>query len=141
MGRLFFALLLALSLEGLSYGAVDRVTLEGKELWEGAKAEVVIEDLSEGSAQKELRLEADGLRPGAVYSVWLVNESLSFGKIGLSLKEFTSDKTGHGSLDAVLPVANLSDWDSIQIAYHPDGNPENLQSASFVLEGEIEKQP
>lgn len=139
MKRTFFAFLLSIIMSASAYASVEKITLEGNSRSNGASAEATIEDSAQGGEQKELTLDANGLKPGSVYSVWLVNESLSFGKIGLSLKEFTSDSDGKGHLSAIIPISDLSDWDSIQVNYHPDGNPENLQSASVVLEGDIQQ--
>ncbi|MBI1912612.1 MAG: hypothetical protein HYS21_11505 [Deltaproteobacteria bacterium] len=65
---LFFAITAAAS---LVEAVENRIPLKGQ-LWEDAKGEAIVEDYR--YQQQQITIDAVGLEPNAVYTVWLVNE-------------------------------------------------------------------
>jgi len=103
----------------------------------GASGDAVIRDVSSG--QKEVVITAQGLKPNAVYTVWLVNMQPTMDMAGLGTGDysFTSDAQGGGRYAATLSAASLKKWQLLEIAHHPDRNPRNLQQMGIALKGTL----
>lgn len=119
-----------------AYAAEKTVTLGGG-FWKKAKGAAVIKDAAGG--QKELTIDAKGLKPNGVYTVWLVNmkPAMEMSGLGAGDYSFKSDSKGNGRYSATIPGAELEKWQMLIIAYHPDGDPKNMKRHKDALKGEL----
>jgi Cu/Ag efflux protein CusF len=104
---------------------------------QGAKGEATIVD--KDPATKEITLAAEGLKPNAIYTVWVVNmkPKMEMAGVGSGDYSFKSDASGRGQYMGTLSAAELAKWQMLEIAYHPDGNPKNMKQMDVVLEAEL----
>jgi hypothetical protein len=121
----------------MAQAAEEKVDLNGK-LWERVKGEAVITDAAEG--QKEIKLQAKGLEPNSVYTVWFVKDNPQMGIAGVGDGDhsFTTDAEGAGEYTATVAAEELSNWEKIEVAFHPDGNPSNLKDIKIAMKGDLE---
>lgn len=138
--------LLAVAIVALSALPV-RASVENFELRpaagaEKAAGEVVVTDVFEGGYDiKEISVEASGLEPYSVYTVWLARERPAGDLRGLGIGDhaFKTDGEGKGRFVTTLNSYDYMDYDYLQVAHHPDDNPENLDNAVVALTGDLEK--
>ncbi|MCI0528536.1 MAG: hypothetical protein L0Y56_13940 [Nitrospira sp.] len=121
----------------LSAEAQQKLVLKAGPVGKGASGEAVIKDL--GQDQKEITIEAKGLKPNAVYTVWLVNMKPKMDMVGVGTGDylFKSDDKGNGHYSANVSAAELEKWQVLEIAYHPDGDPKNMKKMEIALEADI----
>lgn len=114
-----------------------RLTLKPGPDGQGAKGEATIVD--KDPATKEITIAADGLKPNATYTVWVVNmkPKMEMAGVGSGDYSFKSDATGRGQFMGTFPAVELTKWQMLEIAYHPDGNPKNMKKMDVVLEAEL----
>lgn len=118
----------------------DRVELKGR-IWDrGDKGEAIINDAILG--QKEVVVKVNGLEPNSVYTVWLVNEKPQMNMTGLGGGDysFKTDSQGNGEFRATVPEEDLANWEKLEVAYHPDGNPENMDNMKVALKGDLQEE-
>lgn len=110
-----------------------------------AQGEVVIKN--SGPNREEVNIKARGLKPNAIYTVWLIGMKPSLipfmkpkmKKAGLGEGDysFKSNDTGAGRYTAVLSPTELEKWQMIKIALHPDGDPMNMKDIRIALNANI----
>lgn len=117
--------------------AAETVTLKAGPDMRGAHGEALIRNVEAG--QKEVIITAQGLKPNAVYTVWLVNMMPKMDMAGLGIGDyaFTSDARGSGTYTATVSAEDLGKWQLIEVAHHPDGNPRNMKKMRVALKGEL----
>lgn len=144
--RCFRSIVLLVSLAVLAPLAVEagewEVTLKALPGEQGARGGIIIRDkkpLTRGEAVKEITINAAGLKPNAVYTVWLVNDTTrtALKGIGEADYSFKSDDYGNGSYTAYVDPAEFDEWLAIEIARHPDGNPENTSAMKAALKASL----
>ena len=139
-------LIVAFSLMTLAYAAEEQtIVLEAGPNGKGVQGEVVIRD--NGQDRKEITINATGLKPNAVYTVWLVSMKPSLiplvkpkmEKAGLGEGDysFKSDDTGNGHYAGAISTTELEKWEMLKIAHHPDGDPTNMKNMGIVLNGDL----
>ena len=139
-------LVVAFSLMTFAYAAGEQtIVLEAGPAGEGTQGEVVIKD--KGQDQKEITINATGLKPNAVYTVWLVSMKPSLiplvkpkmEKTGLGEGDysFKSDDTGDGHYAGGISTTALEKWQMLKIAHHPDGDPRNMKNMEIALNGDL----
>lgn len=130
-----FALTMLLS---VANAAIETVDLKGS-FWSKAKGNAVIQDVEEG--KKEITVEASGLKPNSVYTLWFLSEERKEDMAGVGTGDysFKSDAQGNASYRAVVPEDELRKWEKFEVAYHPDGNPRNLKDHKTALKGDIKE--
>ncbi len=103
----------------------------------GAHVEAVIKDA--GQDQKEITIEFKGLKPNAVYTVWLVNMNPQMDMIGVGSGDysFKSDDKGNGHYTATVSTAELRKWQMLEIVHHPDGDPKNMKKMGVVFKADL----
>lgn len=124
---------------GASVGNFDLRPAAGVEK---AAGEVVVTDVFEGGYEiKEISVEASGLEPYSVYTVWLAKERPAgdFRGLGIGDHAFKTDGEGKGRFVSTLNSYDYMGYDYLQVALHPDDNPENLDNAVVALTGDLEK--
>jgi hypothetical protein len=117
-------------------GSSSRVDLIG-EVWDSAAGEAVITDVE--NDEKEIRVEASGLQPNSVYSIWLIDDTPMLGELGIGSGDLTfeTDSEGNGSYTVRLPSRQFKDWDKIEILHHPNNDTEDLAGAELALLGDL----
>ena len=112
-------------------------TLTPSQTGTSAKGEVTI--VEKDPATKEIMIAADGLKPNAIYTVWVVNmkPKMEMAGVGSGDYSFKSDASGRGQFVGSLPASELAKWQMIEIAHHPDGNPKNMKQMDVALEAEL----
>lgn len=136
---LFFIISFALALTvRAATAAEDTIALKSQVLAK-ATAEATFRD-SLFYNEKDVIVNVWGLQPNAVYTVWFAKEDRSdFEGIGVRDYSFKTDGSGNGSFLASVPDYQFGRWDYIELAYHPDGNPANLDNAVVAFRGDIDR--
>ncbi len=127
----FFAAFMA-----TAFAAEEKIDLKGR-LWENVKGTATISDAGEG--QKKISIEASNLKPDSTYTAWFVNEKAGkdMSGVGTGDYSFKSDSKGNAKYTAVVPSSEIENWENIEIAYHPDNNPKNMENISIALKGDL----
>ena len=142
----FWALLFAVVLSAaFAIAAGEReIPLKQGPDGEGAGGGLIISIRNTGTAtrglpEKEITINAVGLKPDSVYTVWLVNKTPRKEMKGLGDPDysFRSDNKGNGSYTALIPAPELDKWKMLEIARNPDGNPENTKDMRIALEAAL----
>lgn len=130
---LFFTLAIFLT---AAEAAGQKITLKGTKNTTG---EATIKEAAEG--QKEIAIDAKGLKKNGVYTAWLVNMKPKMDMAGLGTGDysFKSDDKGEAHYTAAIASSELEKWQMIEIAYHPDGDPKNMKKMKVVLKGALKK--
>ena len=143
---IILALVVAFSLMTFAHAAGEQtVVLKAGPVGEGAQGEVVIK--GNGQGQKEITINATGLKPNAVYTVWLVSMKPSLiplakpkmEKAGLGEGDysFKSDGTGAGHYAGAISTTELEKWQMLKIAHHPDGDATNMKNMGIALNADL----
>lgn len=143
---IMLALVLAFGLMTSAYAAQEQTfILKAGPAGNDAQGEVVIRNNE--SDQEEITIKATGLKPNAVYTVWLVSMKPSLipfmkpkmQKAGLGEGDysFTSDDTGDGQFAGAISTAELEKWQMLKIAHHPDGDPTNMKNMEIALNADL----
>ena len=130
-------LLSVLFIATFSWAAEQKVTLKAGPDGKGASGDVVITDSASG--QKEIAITVRGLKPGVVYTVWLVTMKPKMDMMGVGTPDFVIkiDGKGSGTYTATVPAAELAKWQLIEIASHPTGDPKDMKKMGIALKGEL----
>ena len=146
LGPAFLVLILGLA---VSYAEADmmgkekgmmgeqKMTLMADSAGRGAKGEAVIKE--GGNGRTEITLHMTGLKPKSVYTVWLVNMKPKMDMIGIGEGDysFRSDDRGNGHYAATVSADELAKWQMLEVAYHPDGDPQNMKKMGIALKTEF----
>ncbi len=113
------------------------LVLKADKAGKGAKGEAVIKDAAKD--QKEITIHATGLKPGAVYTVWLVNMKPKMDMVGVGSGDysFKSDDKGVGHYSGAIAAAELAKWQMLEVALHPDGDPKNMKKMGIALTADL----
>jgi hypothetical protein len=87
----------------------------------------------------KLTINAKGLKPNAVYTVWFVNMQPTMTKAGAGTPPygFTSDAKGNASYTANLDGSPIGKWQAIFIVRHPSGDPKAMDKMEDALMGKL----
>jgi len=87
----------------------------------------------------KLTIAAKGLKPNAVYTVWLVNMQPTMTKAGAGTApyDFKSDANGNARYAATLGESPLGKWQAIFIVRHPSGDPKAMDKMEDALMGKL----
>ena len=87
----------------------------------------------------QISVEARGLKPDSVYTVWFVNTSPKKHETGAGEAPymFRTDKSGEGTYRAPLDESPFGRWAMVMIVLHPNGNPEDMKSMVGTLKAKI----
>lgn len=118
--------------------AERKIPLKG-DFWRRASGEVVIKDMV--MDQKEITINMKNLRSNAIYIVWFVNmkPDMKMAGIGAADYSFKTDSEGDGQYMATVPASEIEKWELIEVAYHPDGNPKNMDNIKVALKAKLKK--
>ena len=87
----------------------------------------------------KLTITANGLKPNAVYTVWLVNmqPTMTKGGAGTPPYDFKSDANGNAKYTATLSESPVGKWQVIFIVRHPSGDPKAMDKMEDALMGKL----
>jgi len=88
-----------------------------------------------------IRVQAEGLRPNGVYTIWFVNMKPKKHEAGAGSAPYTfrTDRQGKGSYDAVLSESPFGKWSMIMVVRHPTGDPADMKNMVPALSAGIPK--
>jgi hypothetical protein len=131
---MLLTLVLAVWISSLWAAGMQRLTLTPGPDGGNAKGEATIVD--KDAATKEIIIAAEGLKPNATYTVWVVKAkpTMAMAGVGTGDYAFTSDAAGRGQFVGTFPAADLPKWQVLKIAHHPDGNPKNMKNMGSTLQ-------
>ncbi len=134
---MLITLVLAVGISSLWAAGMQRLALTPGPDGGDAKGEATIVD--KDAATKEIIIAAQGLKPNATYTVWVVNlkPKMEMAGVGTGDYAFTSDAAGRGQFIGTFPAADLAKWQILEIAHHPDGNPKNMKSMGVALKADL----
>jgi hypothetical protein len=122
------------SLYALAWAGTAQLSLMADKSHSGARGTVT---LSESS----IDIEAKGLRPNGVYTVWFVNMKPKKHEAGAGQAPymFKSDGKGNGTYTSSLTESPFGKWQTVMIVLHPNGDPMNMKDMVPALSGMIPK--
>lgn len=87
----------------------------------------------------KLTITANGLKPNAVYTVWLVNMQPTMTKAGAGTPpyDFKTDVRGNANYTATLSESPVGKWQAIFIVRHPSGDPKAMDKMEDALMGKL----
>ena len=93
---------------------------------------------------KSLGIQAKGLKPNAVYTVWFVDMDANMkpkahAGAGKSPYMFKTDSSGAGTYESRLKASPFGEWQMLMIMLHPDGDPTHMKNAVGALKAKIMK--
>lgn len=86
-----------------------------------------------------LRIEAKGLRPNGVYTVWFVNMKPKKSQAGAGTAPymFKTDSEGAGIYSSSLSESPFGKWQMIMIVLHPNGDPTDMKHMVGALSAKV----
>lgn len=129
------SLILALAV-GLATGAVaadaKSFALMGQKDTPQANGTAILEG-------NRLTITAKGLKPNAVYTVWLVNMQPTMTKAGAGAPpyDFRADAQGNARYTADLNESPVGKWQALMIVRHPSGDPKAMDKMEDALMGKL----
>ncbi len=92
-------------------------------------------------SENTFSVEAKGLRPNAVYTVWFVNMKPKKQEVGAGQAPymFKTDGQGNGTYSAALGESPFGKWEAVMIVLHPKGDPMNMKDMVPALSTMIPK--
>ncbi len=93
---------------------------------------------------KNLSVQAKGLKPNAVYTVWFLNMDANMKPTahvgaGKAPYLFKTDSLGRGSYSAPLNESPFGKWQMVMIMLHPNGDPKDMKNAMGALKAKLMK--
>ncbi|MBI2400446.1 MAG: hypothetical protein HYV23_05230 [Deltaproteobacteria bacterium] len=119
--------------------AAEKIEMQSN-LWKEAKGEALIKDLE--ADNKEITIHVENLVPDSVFTVWFVNERprVDVMGVGEGANSFRTDSEGRGVFSATVPSSEIEDWQKLEVAYHPEGDPKKLANLHIALIAELDEQ-
>ncbi len=107
----------------------------------GVKATCVLECYQD--ELDELHIHADGLKPKGIYSVWLIrkhgDDPPQRARVGTAwegpkadINWFTAPAGRTAYFRGCLTRCPLGKWHQVELRYHPDGNPKDLEQSVLI---------
>jgi len=86
-----------------------------------------------------ISLQARGLKPEAVYTVWFVNMKPKKSETGAGSAPymFQTDKWGNGSYSAPLDEIPFGKWSMLMVVLHPNGDPKDMKNMVGALKASL----
>jgi len=94
-------------------------------------------------ADGKISIQAEGLRPNGVYTVWFVNMKPKKHEAGAGTApySFRSDGQGKGSYESTLSESPFGKWAVIMVVRHPTGDPADMKNMAPALSAGIPAKP
>jgi hypothetical protein len=90
-------------------------------------------------ADDHINLQARGLKPDAVYTVWFVNMKPQKRETGAGAAPymFRTDPWGNGNYSAPLHEAPFGKWSMLMVVQHPNGDPTDMNNMVGALKAAL----
>ena len=90
-------------------------------------------------ADDHINLQARGLKPKAIYTVWFVNMEPKKSETGAGSPPymFETDPWGNGCYSAPLNETPLGKWSMIMVVQHPNGDPKDMKNMVGALKASL----
>jgi hypothetical protein len=126
--------ILAVTFSSFVWAGNVNLTLMADKSQKGASGTASIND-------KSIKIEAEGLRPNGVYTVWFVNmkpkkQEMGAGAMPYMLK---TDANGKGTYESSLSESPFGKWSVLMIVLHPTGDPKDMKNMVPALSAMIPK--
>ena len=84
-------------------------------------------------------IQARGLKPNAVYTVWFVNMKPKKKVLGAGTMPymFQTDKWGDGTYSAPLSETPVGKWAMVMVVLHPNGDPKDMDDMVGALKAPL----
>lgn len=132
--KLVLTIVMLLSFFSASWAADNSrtITLAPTAEHPGASGSAVIDP-------NQINLQAKGLKPDAVYTVWFVNMTPKKSETGAGSAPymFRTDQWGNGSYSAPLTETPFGKWAMIMIVQHPNGDPKEMKNMIGALKAPL----
>jgi hypothetical protein len=81
-------------------------------------------------SNKNISIEAEGLKPYGIYTVWFVNMKPTKHEAGAGMPPymFKTDSYGNGTYSASLKASPFGKWQMLMIVLHPTGDPSDMKN-------------
>ncbi len=88
---------------------------------------------------KEIRIDAKGLKANSVYTAWFVSMTPKKHETGAGKAPymFKTDAKGTGTYSAPLSESPFGKWEMLMVVLHPNGNPKDMKSMVGALSAGI----
>ncbi|GAB4342796.1 MAG: hypothetical protein Kow0099_20640 [Candidatus Abyssubacteria bacterium] len=134
-----FAMLVVVSMSILGlvttiWAETHEVSLKADKSHERAGGTLLLSDDS-------VSVEAEGLRPNGVYTVWFVNMKPKKHEAGAGEAPymFKTDGEGYGSYTSSLKESPFGKWQMVMIVLHVNGDPRNMKDMVPALSAPVPK--
>ena len=88
--------------------------------------------------QNHVSIQARGLKPNSVYTVWFVNmKPKNETGAGKAPYMFRTDKWGDGNYSAPLNTAPFGKWSMVMVVLHPTGDPKDMKNMVGALKAPL----
>ena len=86
-----------------------------------------------------ISVQARGLKPDAVYTVWFVNMKPKKSEAGAGTAPFMfrTDKWGDGQYSAPLMASPFGKWSMLMVVLHPSGDPKDMHHMVGALKAPL----
>jgi len=86
-----------------------------------------------------VNIQARGLKPDAVYTVWFVNMKPNKHETGAGSPPFMfkTDPWGNANYSGALKESPFGKWSMVMVVLHPDGDPKNMKTMVGALRAEL----
>ena len=87
----------------------------------------------------KIDIQAKGLKPDSVYTVWFVNMKPKKHETGAGSAPymFKTNSNGNGSYASALNESPAGKWEMIMIVLHPNGDPADMKSMVGALKAKL----
>lgn len=132
----FFAVAFFCSVFAAQAAKTEKIEMQSR-LWDDASGEATITDGAAGT--KEITVKADNLVPNSVFTVWFANEEAGEEResVAAGKNSFRTDANGDGVFTATVPDEKIESWRKIEVGFHPEGDPGNLENVHLALSGDM----
>ncbi len=89
--------------------------------------------------QDHVSIQARGLKPNSVYTVWFVNMEPQKHETGAGSAPymFRTDNWGDGNYSAPLDESSFGKWSMIMVVLHPSGDPQDMKTMVGALKAPL----
>ena len=124
-------MIVAFSISSMA-GTGHELTLNAIKDHPGAKGTALIKD-------NYVSIQARGLKPDSVYTVWFVNTKPKKHETGAGSAPymFKTDANGFGQYSSSLSESPFGKWQMIMIVLHPNGDPADMKSMVGALKAKL----
>ncbi len=90
-------------------------------------------------SETDISIDARGLKPDSVYTIWFVNMKPNKSKTGAGQAPymFKTDANGNGSYTSTLSASPVGKWQVVMVVLHPSGDPMDMKNMVGALSAKL----